>query len=144
MPAAIADQVVDFFDILFTHIFSDAFKPQIPDVLRRKAVTRQVEESADAASQSLIRFFRNQQLTEQQTADILEGFAPLATLLKLTDISVSNVTPEGIAEDLLAQSLSIPEAVQQAKQESVFRVALHSVVQVLMLVGPVMAEWQKL
>jgi uncharacterized protein YerC len=53
MPAAVADQVVEFFDDLFTHIFADAFRPQIADVLRRKAVLRQVQEAADAASQSL-------------------------------------------------------------------------------------------
>lgn len=144
MPAALADQVVNFFDDLFARIFSDTFQPRVEDVLRRKAVTRQVEEAADAASQSLLRFFRNQQLTEQQAADILEGFAPLTSLLKLADISNPNVTPEAIVEDLLARSLPIPAAVQQAKQDSVFRVALHSIVQVLMLVGPVMAEWQKL
>jgi hypothetical protein len=144
MPAATADQVVDFFDDLFARIFSDAFRPQIEDVLRRKAVTRQVEEAADAASQSLTRFFRNQQLTEQQAADILAGFTPLRSLLKLADISNPNVTPEAVVENLLARSLPIPEAVQQVGQESVFRVALHSIVQVLMLVGPVMTEWQKL
>ena len=144
MPAATADQVVDFFDDLFARIFSDAFRPQIEDVLRRKAVTRQVEEAADAASQSLTRFFRNQQLTERQAADILAGFTPLRSLLKLADISNPNVTPEAVVENLLVRSLPIPEAVQQVGQESVFRVALHSIVQVLMLVGPVMAEWQKL
>lgn len=144
MPAAIADQVVGFFDDLFTRIFSDAFRPQITDALRRNAVTRQVQEASDAASQSLIRFFHNQQLTEQQAADILDGFAPLNDQLKLANISNPNVTPEAIVEDLLANDLPIPEAVQQVEQESVFRVALHSIVQVLMLVGPVMAEWQKL
>jgi hypothetical protein len=51
----------------------------------------------------------------------------------------------GVVEDLLARDVPIPEAVQQLGQESVFRVALHSIVQVLMLVGPVdggMAEAQ--
>jgi hypothetical protein len=37
-----------------------------------------------------------------------------------------------------------PVEVQQAGHDAIYRVALHSVVQVLMLVGPVMAEWQKL
>lgn len=144
MAVAIADQVVDFFDELFGRVFSDAFRPRIREVLRRKAVIRQVEEAADSASQSLTRFFRNQQLTEQQAANILKGFAPLSGTLTLEQISNPNVTPESVVKELLDQSLSIPEAVKKQEQESLYRVALHTVVQVLMLVGPVMREWQKL
>lgn len=141
---AIADQVVGFFEDLFGRIFSDAFRPHIRDVLRRKAVIRQVDEVADAASQSLTRFFRNQEITEQQAADILAGFAPLSHTLTLDHISNPNVTPESVVNDLLQQSLSIPNVITQQDHESVYRVALHSIVQVLMLVGPVMREWQKL
>ncbi|MFY9574010.1 MAG: NACHT domain-containing protein, partial [Blastocatellia bacterium] len=59
-------------------------------------------------------------------------------------ISNPNVTPEAVVKDLLEESVSIPEAVRKQEQESVYRVALHTVVQVLMLVGPVMLEWEKL
>ncbi|MFY9571249.1 MAG: hypothetical protein WAV20_07630 [Blastocatellia bacterium] len=110
MSTAIADQVVGFFDELFGRVFSDAFRPNIRDVLRRKAVVRQVEEAADAASQSLTRFFRNQQLTEQQAANILEGFAPLSSSLTLEQISNPNVTPEAVVKELLEESLAIPKA----------------------------------
>ena len=87
MTVAIADQVVSFFEDLFGRIFSDAFRPHIRDVLRRKAGIRQVDETADAASQSLTRFFRNQQLTERHAANILKGFAPLSGSIGLEDIS---------------------------------------------------------
>jgi hypothetical protein len=60
MPAAIADQVVEFFDDLFTRIFADASRPQTADVLRREAVLRREGEAADAARQAPIRLLRNQ------------------------------------------------------------------------------------
>ena len=42
---------------LFERIFSEPFRQRIPDPIRRKAVIRQIDESADAALQSLTRFF---------------------------------------------------------------------------------------
>lgn len=81
MPDPIVDQVIDY--ALFEHIFAAPFQNRITDRLRRDAVVRQIQESAGAASQSLTRFFLNQQLTEQQTAAILGGFATLPGRLKL-------------------------------------------------------------
>jgi hypothetical protein len=143
MHTSIVDQVVDFYYTLFNRVFSETFQPRIADRLKRNAVIRQVDESADAASQSLTRFFLNEQLTEQQVDRVLNGFARLRDLLKLADVANPNVTPEAVVEALLPQ-LPCPEAVRQADHEAVYRVALHSVIQVLMLVGPVMAAWQKL
>ena len=85
MVTSIADQVIDFYNGLFDKIFSEPFRPQITDRIRRNAVVRQVEESADAASQSLIRFFLNEQLTETQVANVLSGFAELHRLLNLAN-----------------------------------------------------------
>ena len=143
MPSPIDEQVVDFFDALFGAIFSEPFSERIPERLKQRAVVRDVEESADAASQSLTRFFLNEQLTEAQVTDVLNGFAVLPDLLVLNDISNPNVTPESVVENLLPE-LSPPEPVSRTNLEAVYRVALHSIVQVLMLVGPVMAEWRKL
>jgi len=143
MLPSIDEQVVDFYDILFDKLFCESFRSRIERLLRRRAVIRQIEESADAASQSLTRLFLNQQLTEQQATDVLGGFAALIDLLKLADIVNPNVTPEAVVDELLV-NLPCPESVNQAGNDAVYRVALHSVVQVLMLVGPVMAEWQKL
>jgi len=143
MLPSIEDQVVDFYEELFDRIFSEPFRSRIERRLRSKEVIRQVEASADAASQSLSRFFLNQQLTEKQVADILKGFARLGELITLENIANPNVTPEEVVEGVLPE-LPCPEAVQQAEHDAIYRVALHSIIQVLMLVGPVMAEWQKL
>jgi len=143
MNTAITEKVVDFCTELFERIFSEPFRSRIAEPLRRRAVVRQIEESADAASQSLTRFFLNQKLTEKQVAAILDNFAPLLDRLKLDDIANPNVTPEAVVEGLLAVSQR-PAIARQAGDGAVSRVALHSLVQVLMLVGPVMGEWQKL
>ena len=80
--AAIDEQVINYFHALFARVFSTPFGPQIKQRLKRNAVIRQVEESADAASQSLTRLLLNQQLTEEQVAQILSGFDPLGELLR--------------------------------------------------------------
>lgn len=143
MPSSIPDQVIDFYGTPFDHIFSDSFRSRINERLKRNAVLRQVQEAADAASQSLTRFFSNERLNEQQVIRLLEGFALLGDRLKLSDIANPNVSPEARVEALLVE-MPCPEVVRQAGHDAAYRVALHSVVQVLMLVGPVMAEWQKL
>ena len=85
MYAPIDEQVIDFYHALFERVFSELFRPRINDRLKRNAVIRQVEESANAASQSLTRFFLNAPLTDQQVADVLEGFASLSELLQMAD-----------------------------------------------------------
>jgi hypothetical protein len=102
MEPTIVDQVVDFYYVLFDRIFSEPIRPRIAERLKRDAVIRQVEDAAGAASQSLTRFFLNRQLSEQQVADILDGFTTLRNLLKLDDIANPNETPEGIADVLIA------------------------------------------
>jgi len=139
----ISDQVIDFYNDLFDCIFSRPFRPLIQERLKRNAVIRQVQESADAASQSLTRFFLNQHLSESQVAEILAGFSTLRDLLKLDDIAKLNETPESMVESLLMK-IPCPACVQESGDGAVYRIALHSIVQVLMQVGPVMAEWQKL
>ena len=143
MASTILDQTVDFYYGLFDRIFSEPFRSRITDRLKRDAVIRQVEESAAAASRSLTRFFLNERLTEQQVAEVLSAFTALPNFLKLDDIANPNVTPEEVVDDLLPQ-LPCPRSIHDAGRAAVYRVAMHSNLQVLMLVGPVMAEWQKL
>jgi hypothetical protein len=88
MNLPIDEQVIEFYNALFDRIFSQPFQPQIARRLRRNAVLRQVEEAADAASQSLTRFFLNSQLSEQQVAAILGSFSTLSDLLTLQDIAI--------------------------------------------------------
>lgn len=143
MEQRIDDLVVEFFDDLFQRVFLDNFNSQISQRRKLQEVTRQVQESADAASQSLTRFFLNQQLKEKQVTEILECFKGLDKFLKLEDIGNPNVTPEEVVENVLAK-LPCPAYLQQSGHGAVYRIALHSIIQVLMLVGPVMVEWQKL
>lgn len=143
METSIGDQVGEYFETLFDRIFGEPFRAKITERLRRKAVLRHVDESADAASQSLVRLFENFQLTPEQVGAVLGGFAELPRRIGPEEIANPNRTPESIVEELLLV-LPCPESVQEAEQEPVYRVALHSIVQVLTLVGPVMAEWRKL
>jgi hypothetical protein len=138
MQGQIVEQVVDFYGSLFNQIFAEPFRAQITEPLKRKAVVRQIEESADAASQSLTRFFLNERLTEPQVAAALEAFGKLSSVLALKDIANPNVAPETLVESLLSD-VPLPDSLQHEGLAAAYRVALHSVVQVLMLVGPVRA-----
>ncbi|MEJ6481439.1 NACHT domain-containing protein [Nostoc punctiforme UO1] len=142
MPSSVDDQVLDFYATLFDLIFSEPFRGRISEQRRLKPVIRQVEAAADAASSSLTRFFLNQKLSEATVEEILRGFAAIGELLELENIANPNVTTEEIVENVLSR-LPCPQTVQQT-HGPVYRLALYTVVQVLMLVGPVMAEWQKL
>ncbi len=82
MEQTIDNLVVEFFAGLFQRVFSDKFKSQVPQRRKLQEVSRQVQESADAASQSLTRFFLNQQLKEIQVTEILECFEGLDKSLK--------------------------------------------------------------
>ena len=139
--AIIDDQVIDFFDQLFEEIFTSRF--DIPERRKRKDVTRQVEAAADAASQSLSRFFTNQAMKKGEVSLALHCLAGLSEVLNPEDIANPNITPERLAQDALPR-LPCPEELVRAGKEAEYRLALHSVVQVLMLVGPVMSEWRKL
>jgi len=142
MPSSVDDQVLDFYAELFNNLFSEPFNECISDRRRLNDVIRQVGAAADAASSSLTRFFLNQKLTEAEVEYILRGFAAVGDLLRLENIANPNVTTEEIAENVLSH-LPCPQTVQQT-HEAIYRLAVYTVVQVLMLVGPVMAEWQRL
>lgn len=79
-----------------------------------------------------------------QVAGILESFEPAGDTISLEDIANPNRTPEAVVEDLLRRLPACPESLRQTGQDAIYRVALHTVVQVLMLLGPVMVEWQRL
>ena len=142
MDPRIEDQVVDFYYLLFGKIFTEPFKVKIGERLKRDAVARQIQDAAGAASQSLTRFLLNERLTSEDAARLLQGFEPLHDLLELEDVANPNVPPETLVSDLLPE-LPCPSSVKGAGKEAVYGHALHSVVQVLKLVGPVMAEWQR-
>jgi hypothetical protein len=142
----LTDQVVDFHNALFGEIFFDPFRARIRERRRRDAVERQIEEAASAASQSLERFLVSQQLAPEHAECILGGLSAMAGGLSLERIANPYTAPETIVEELLrlpACSLALDEA-GKSGHATVYRVALHSVVQALMQIGPVMAEWQNI
>jgi NACHT domain len=142
MPSSVDDRVLDFYSGLFDSLFSEPFRASISERRRLNLVIRQVEDAADAASSSLTRFFQSQKLSEATVDGILVGFEAMSELLALEDIANSNVTTEEIVENLLGR-LPCPQTVQPT-HDAVYRLALYTVVQVLMQVGSVMAEWRKL
>jgi hypothetical protein len=140
---SVEDQIVDFYYSLFETIFTEPFRNKIPERLKRDAVKRQIEDAAGAASQSLTRFLLNEGLTSEEAASLLKGLGPLYDLLKLEDIANPNIPPEIVVDELLPK-LPCPSDVRNAGRQAVYRLALYSIVQALKLVGPVMAEWEKL
>ena len=115
MVLSVEDQVVEFFDCLFGRVFSEPFEAVIQNRLRRNPVVRHAGESADAASQSLTRFFLNQQIPPEQVAEVLKGLDRLPTFLALEDIANPNKTPEALVEHLLPE-LPCPSSVEAARR----------------------------
>jgi hypothetical protein len=144
--ADITDQVVDFYNALFLGIFFEPFKGRITDRRRRDAVRSQVLEAAGAASQSLERFLVGQRHTQAQVECLLTNLSVVTAGLTVEQVSNQYVAPEGVVELLLAAPAAAEalRAVLKGGQETVFRVALYSVVQALMQIGPVIAEWQSI
>lgn len=142
MQTSIEDRVLDFYNELFYKIFTEPSSQKIDTKKRFNEVKRQIESTSDAASSSLTRFFLSQQLSIEDVDTILAGFEQLKDLLKLEDLANSYVTPEEIVENLLPK-LPCPQTIQTT-QESVYRLALYTIVQVLVQVGPIVGEWQKL
>jgi len=144
--AEITDQVIEFYNELFERIFFKPFVEKLAERRRRDAVRFQILEAAGAASQSLERFIVSQRLTASQVICVLSGLQAMSSHLSIEHIANPNVLPEEVVNDLLNLPACSPVviAVTTAQQQAVFRVALHSVVQALMQIGPVMAEWQNI
>ncbi len=143
MTAPVEDQVVEFFATLFESIFAAPFRAGIAEKRKSRAVIRQVDEAADAASQSLSRFLKNEKLPASRVALVLEAMRPLGELLTLDDLSSTYTNPEDLAIRL-SEKLDLAASEGEKKLQAIFRESVHSVIQVLLLVGPVMAEWQRL
>ena len=135
------DKVVDFFNELFSCIFAQPFCSTIESRFRRGVIKRQIEEVADASSQSLLRFFLNQHVGTDEVSKLLELISEATKNVKLEDVANVHVSPEELADRLLRK---IPMMDNENTEAQVrLRLALHSVVQVLLMIGPVMAEWQR-
>lgn len=142
MLAQIPDQVIDFYAELFDQLFYRPFVDEIDSRRKQREVERQVGGVADAAAPSLSRFLLNQELSLELAASMLDGLACLGDVLKLEDVSNPNVSPEEKADTVLAD-VPCPKDVENANHDAAYRIALHAVIQTLMLVGPVISEWRK-
>ncbi len=137
-----AHATVDFHADLFARVFTEPLTARIKDRLRLRAVQRQIDDAADAASLWLARFFKNRKLSTKEVTVLLKGLAPLADAIELAEIANPNLSVEGISQRVLAQLIP-PKPVRVAGKEVEFRVATQSIIQVLMIVAPVLLEWQR-
>lgn len=135
--------VLDFYDSLFERIFTHPFQRPIPDLRKRKAIARQVEESADSSSQVLQRFLLHSELSKRQVEDLFDQFSGLKKKIRIRNLARSSKKTESLQEEFLP-SLPAPESFATEKERAAYRMALFHVLQSLMLIGPLMAEWQKL
>lgn len=143
MNSELTETVLVFYAGLFDALFFQPFAAAIPDPTRRRKTQRQIEDAADAAAQSLIRFFTHQDIGDAQREAVLQALSPLAQGISLDLIAHAGVLPETLLETYLAQ-YPLPSDLERQQLGPVYRVALHGVLQVLTLVGPIMAEWRKL
>jgi len=139
----IEDRIIDFFADLFGQVFTSPFSSEIESRLKRKKVTRAIDGTADAASQSITRLLLNERLDLPQVDAMLGSYADLGDHLDLDVIGNANVAPESITEALLPH-LPAPALDGDERLESLYRVALHGIIQVVTLVGPVMVEWRRI
>jgi hypothetical protein len=99
--AGVTALTIDFYERLFLSIFFEPFQPKLADPRRRGTVKRQIQEAASAASQSIERFFVNQQLADEQMECILAGLASMTGRLTLEQIASAYALPEKTTEELL-------------------------------------------
>jgi len=140
---SIDELVVGFYDSLFNTIFSVPFQARISDPRRSRAVLRQVQEVSDAASQHLTRFFHNVQFSAKEVGILLDNLNGLTCRLKLEQIANPNITPESLME-LHLPNLTYPLTCNDSRCEAILHESVFYLMQVLLLIGPVMVEWEKL
>jgi len=138
----IDDQVIDFYETLFTRMFIDPLAGEIEGTRRLRAVQRALGELADASSQSLARFLVNENVPADVVPEVLGAYQPIAEHLHLADVGNPNVSPESLAVEVLKE-LAYPAPLDNETGRAVFRVGLHLIVQVLTLVGPLVNEWRR-
>jgi len=138
----ITDIVIDFYYEIFGQIFAENFAKNITDRLKRDEVRRDIERCAGAASRSLTRFFANEQMTASEVIEVLSHLRTACQKIQFETISKTGVAPESFMA-ALEDSIRSGEAITP-QQEPAVRWALFLIIQSLLLVGPIMAEWQKL
>src|SRR5580693_9475480 len=105
MPGqGIPEEVVEFYDSLFTHLFSSPFERLIPNAIRRREVVRKVQEASDAASQSLGRLLLNEKVRPPTIRTILNGLGKLQQVLTPDDVATTAYSPDALLERFLPKA----------------------------------------
>jgi len=134
--------LLDFHATLFERLFAQPLTARIKDPLRVRAVRRQIEDAADAASQWLGRFFKQRRLAAKETQAILKGLLPIGDVLALAELGNPNLAAESLSRRVLA-NLSLPKLIQQTQRQAEFEVAAYGLIQILSIVAPVLLDWQR-
>lgn len=136
------NDLLDFHATLFERVFVQPLTARIKDPLRLRAVRRQIEDAADAASQWLGRFFKQRRLSIKETQAILKGLLPMGGALALAELGNPNIAADTLTRRVLS-GLPIPKPIQQTQRQTEFEVAAHGLIQVLSIVAPVLLDWQR-
>jgi len=134
---------MDFYGDLFRGLFIKPFSEEIPDRRRRNEMSRRVEALADAASQSTIRMLTNQRASETDVARILNDLRPLSVVTNAEALAETRDTTQGLVDHLLPKLPGF-QSVAEGHQSGLYRATLHSILQSLLLIAPVLQEWRKL
>ena len=141
MPASILDQMMDFYDDLFQSLFATPFNADLSNRRKRNDVSRRVSALADAASQSTIRMLTNQRMSEPDVERLCQGLQPLPTLTNHEELSQTQGTTQSLVDRLMRQLPDLQSASEQ-RMVDVYRAALYSILQSLLLIAPVLREWR--
>src|ERR1017187_4795350 len=133
MPVQVAETVLAFYDSLFDHLFPSRFSQLIDNPIKRRDVRRRVEEACDAASQSLTRLLVNEGVTEVALHSIVSGLNALIEVLTPEDVATTTYSPDTLLERFV-QTAPPPKALATEAERTLYRVALHTVLQTLILV----------
>ena len=143
MNPEVTQRAIDFMSGLFDRVFGQRFVARIDQPFKRKRVLRQVEDSADAAAQSLDRLLNATNLTPAQAEALLAALAPVGETLTLDAVADVGMPAERLL-DRLEAVLRPPAADGAADLESAFTAAAFVTVQALTQVGPTFREWERL
>jgi hypothetical protein len=141
MPTAVLDQVMDFYENLFKDLFTTPFSTEIRERRKRNEVSRRVEALADAASQSTVRMLTNQRVSEMDVTCILNDLRSLSVVTNVAELAEARETTQGLVAHLLTKLPGLQDITD--KQQALYGATLHSILQSLLLIAPVLQEWRK-
>lgn len=138
----IVELCTTFHSTIYERMFITPIVQAVTSPLEKKRIARQIEELADAAAESLSRFFESKQFSPSQVAAILKGLKSVLAKRTRADFRNPSAIPDAVAREFLAKK-RIPVDVKTAGHESTYRVAFSMILRVLILAAPTLAEYEK-